>query len=338
MIKKLTLMTFILSILASPCFAGYKLDKIRIKNKITCGTDLKTKAYAYKDKDGIWHGIDAEMCRILSLALFDTPNKMEIKHVANSKIFEAVEKGYVDVMFGSTPFNASNIILNNVDFPTTLYYTHQGFIARYVEGANSMQSYSNKNVCAARNTIYLDNIRKYNHNYKLGFNILPLSSIQKAKEFFLLGRCDLLTGDIILLKSKLLNENLDDENIVILPESVTRTPVAPMIVNNDKELKEIIRWVINGLILAEEKGINSKNMESFFNSNDEEIKNLLGLKTELWLKLGLNPKWFRKILSTSGNYKELYDRTLGKDSPLKIDRGLNRLWKDGGKITSTSMM
>lgn len=339
MIKKITCLSIFFVLFAiSNAFAGHKLETIKHRGKVICGTNFTTKAYAYQDKDKLWQGIDAEMCRVLSLAIFDNPDKIALMHVPSNKVFKYVEDGKIDIMLGSVSYTASNNIFNNIDFPAITYYSHQGFIARYIEGASSMQAYSKKNVCVATNTSYYTNLKKYNYNYKLEFNIIPLKNIQKAKEYFLLKRCDLLTGDIIALKAKLLNENLGDDNIVVLPESVTRKPVSPIVVNNDKQFKELVKWAIYSLILAEEKGINSKNVESFQNSNDEEVKNMLGINKEMWIKLGLNPKWFQKALSVIGNYGEMYERTLGNKSYLKIERGINKLWKNGGKIQAPSMI
>ena len=162
--------------------------------------------------------------------------------------------------------------------------------------------------------------------------IMKLPSLTRAKELLYLKRCDLIFARLETLHSDYFKKSPADVDLVVLPEIVKTYPVGPYIRDDDKELFKLLRWLIYGVIKAEEKGVSSQNIEDFQNTEDPEIQNLLGRNKAVANKLGVDDDWLYRAIAEQGNYGEIYQRGLGDKSVLKLKRTANRLTKDGGLI------
>ncbi len=324
---------FLLCFFIPKAHAGEVIDKIELRGKLLCGTSLESRAYAYKE-NGYWHGVDADFCNAVSIAIFGMPDKFDMIDISKENRFTALKKGKIDLLLGATPWTASDDLINNVDFTGVLFYSMQGFMAHYNPEKNSMESYKESRVCVLSNSANRKNLEKFNHDYELKFITVPEPNIRKLKEAFLLNRCELLSEDQLVLKAGLLGNFPDDMKLVVLPEVIDRKPSSPVVRSTDIKFRDIVNWVIYSMIKAEEKGITSKNVDIYKASNDDEVKNLLGTNPKLWKAMGLESYWAEVMIKNVGNYAEFYERNLGTNSIFKMDRGVNRLWTDGGQLWS----
>ena len=329
---------FLLFIFACPSSVQTAADAglryIQTRGQVRCGTDLRSKFYAYKDEEGFWRGFDADICKAISQAIFNRSDRFTMVDVNPEGITRALSTNKIDVMLSSAPFSAATEISFKSMPVDILYYDQQMFLARRIDGAESMEAYKGAKVCVVNDSADYYNLQTYSENYKLDLVPLPFKLQQRATEAFLLKRCPLLTGNSIYLKSILTSRFENSDEVVLLPESIAIKPMYAVVAKDNNTLRIIIKWIFNALKLAEEHGITSQNVHIHIGTKDLSQQNLLGDNPALWTKFGLNPNWLRNAIADIGNYGEIYERNLGLDSPLAIERNENKLIKDNGLISA----
>ncbi len=308
------------------------LNRIRDRGLVICGTDLSTKALAYKDDAGFWQGIDAAVCRNFAMAIFDNENTFKLEDIHIDKAPAAIRNGKIDIMLGIESLSASQELDSSLAPAAAVYHDRLVFAAREQTEATSMEEFKGAKICALSNSADLEKLKEYNNKYAMGFKILPFSGLNALKQAFFLNRCSLACGGETYLKG--LKDTLiaKNSNIHILPEEVVYRPVFAYTAKDDTTFRLIAKQIINAPILAEEYGISSKNTDTFIGVRDASTKNLLGISPDLWQKFGLHPKWVIKALKTNGNFSEMYERNLGKASPLEINIGRNKPVSEGGLL------
>ena len=308
------------------------LRYISSRGELRCGTDLTAKTYAYKDEDGFWRGIDADLCRVMATAVLGRGDKFEMVHVNTNQVAKALAGNQIDVMLGGAPYSAGAEIGSQISPVDIVYYDQQMFLAKNAEKATSMEAFKGKKVCTVMNSEELYNLEQFSEKYDLGFAPLLFPSAQKAKEAFLLNRCPLLTGNAMFLRNVMQTNVSKDTKIELLPEIIAVKPSYLLAAKDNETLRITLKWVLNALKLAEEKDITSQNIDVFTGIRDTATKNLLGSDPKLWKRFSLNPQWVRKAVKEQGNYGEIFERNMGKDSSLKLERKENNLLKNGGLI------
>lgn len=305
---------------------------IKSRGEILCGTDLSTKSHAFKDEGGFWRGIDADFCRVFSLAVFGNAERFKLVHVPASQVDTALKTNKIDVMLGDVPGTATKDVSGLATQAGLLYYTRQLLLAHQVAGATSMEDFKGKKICLVMGTDDYYNMKDFSDKYKLDLRPLFFRTKDKAKEAFLLKRCDLYSGSELYLKN-ILNQ-IDNPNLPleILPEVIAEKPVYVYVDKNNQGLRLALKWIINALNLAEKQNISSQNVDIFIGLENGSIKNLLGENPELWQKFGLVPNWVKLALKQFGNYGEIFEKNLGSGSEFFIDRGKNKLIQDGGVL------
>ena len=307
------------------------LRYIGSRGLIRCGTDLSTRSYAYKDEEKVWRGIDADLCRVFSMAIFGNSGSFEMIDVQANEISKALSSNKIDIMFGNNAMNASYEITSKANAVDIIYYDKQVFLAKPLEEeATSMAAYKGSNVCAVKNSEDLNNIYEYNRKFEAEFKPLSFINAAKAKEAFFLNRCPLLTANEIYLKGLAQSVVTKDKSMEILPEIVAYRPIYAYVNKENITLRIVSKWILNALLLAEAQNITSKNVDVFIGLTDNSTRNLLGAEKKLWLDFGLKPDWVQKAVRELGNYGEIYERNLGKDSDNKIERDKNNLIENGG--------
>ena len=307
------------------------LRYIGSRGLIRWGTDLSTRSYAYKDEEKVWRGIDADLCRVFSMAIFGNSGSFEMIDVQANEISKALSSNKIDIMFGNNAMNASYEINSKANAVDIIYYDKQVFLAKPLEEeATSMAAYKGSNVCAVKNSEDLNNIYEYNRKFEAEFKPLSFINAAKAKEAFFLNRCPLLTANEIYLKGLAQSVVTKDKSMEILPEIVAYRPIYAYVNKENITLRIVSKWILNALLLAEAQNITSKNVDVFIGLTDNSTRNLLGAEKKLWLDFGLKPDWVQKAVRELGNYGEIYERNLGKDSDNKIERDKNNLIENGG--------
>lgn len=307
-----------------------------VGDEIRCGSDLSVKSYAYK-QNGEWKGFDADICRAFAWAIFGDGTKFEMVDVRPYNVSQALKKRQIDVMLSGSVHSAALEAKQQGEAVGLLYYDRQMFAAKGApDDAASMEAFKGKKVCVSADSDYLDNLNEYNVRYKLNLKVLPFKSPKKARDAFLLKRCDLLTTRGMLLQGMMMNS--PGKNVKILPEEFAYKPVYAFVAQNNPRLRIALKWALNALYLTEELGINQKNVAKLYGNEDVATRNLLGENELLWSSFGLHPLWVRKAVAELGNMGEIYERNIGSASPFKLNRKDANLIKNGGTVHPKSFM
>lgn len=311
---------------------GFRL--INTRTKIRCGTDLMSKTFAYKDEAGYWKGIDADLCRAYAAAIVGNSANFEMVHVENAEAPRALSTNKVDVMFGSLVDTPGLEVTGKIYPVAVSYYDRFKFLARKIPEAVSMEAYQGATVCAVNNTQDLYDVENFNNKYSLGFKMLKFATFRQALEALMLKRCDLYAANEITLLGVMASSLGNSDSFEILPEVIAVRPVYAYVRKENVTLQNAGKWIMNALAWAEERDMNSRNVDIFVSTKDISDRNLLGITPYLWQKFSLHPDWVKKIVKELGNYGEIYERNLGDNSNLKLPRELSNPVSKGGQIKS----
>ncbi len=334
---KFLLILFFTAIAANAMADDVGIRQIAARGKVLCGSDLEFENYAYKDKNGKWHGMDADLCKAFSFAIFGKEDNFDLVSMNPLSAKQDLKDGKIDIILSGMPYSASLESEGNIVSAGVLYYQRQMFLAKKIEGATSMEAYKNSKVCVANNSEELANLEDYNQRYALGLNFLFFPDLQKSKEAFFLKRCDLITGNEILLKG-IVDKGILKDRIEVLPEVINVNPIHALAAKNNPTLQVAAKWILNALVLAEKEGITSSNVDIFMFDESPSTKNLLGLNKKLWMKFNLQPDWVVKYVKTNGNFGEIFDKNLGEASKFKSPRDKGNLIKNGGLVAPESFL
>ena len=304
------------------------LDIIKHRGVVRCGSNLQVKSFAVQ-KDGAWQGIDADFCRVIALAVLGDNSKIEIVDVKPNEIVAALNSFKIDIMLSGAPYSAAMETSHQALSAGLLYYDHQ-LLMTSTDLGDKPDDLRGKKICLSTDTDYYKNFDDYNMRYNLNVKYLSFANLEKAKEAFLLKRCDMISASGLLLNGVLLD--LPTAKAKILPIHIALHPVYAFVQKDNNELRLAVKWIINALMLAEQYGITVQNREFFAANDNQEIRNLLGDDPKMWQSLGLKPNWVREAIALIGNYADIYDKNLGKDSNYKLKRREGRLVKDGGTV------
>ena len=310
-------------------FAGETLDKIRERGKVLCGVSpvhIKDPTRIGQDRSGL----DRLTCTIYSAAVLGDATKIEFVPVSAKLRFKALQRGDYDVLVRGTTWTLKRDAGLGLHFAGINFYDGQGFIARKELGLSSIKDVEKASICVETNTTSSGNLDDLVRQHNLGLDIVRYHSFKEAKAAFFSGRCDIYTADRSTLAASRLSTAPNPENYVILPDIISKEPLGPVVRDDDKEWYRIVKWGLNAVIEAEERGISSTNLTEMAASSNVAVQRLLGIKPGIGKPLGLDDKWASRVIAQVGNYAEMYDQTVGKNSRMGLDRGLNALWKDGG--------
>ncbi|MBQ9270787.1 MAG: transporter substrate-binding domain-containing protein [Alphaproteobacteria bacterium] len=310
------------------------VDRIKKRGRVRCGTNTQLKCYAYV-AEREWNGIDADFCRAIALAVLGDSNKIDMRHIEDSEISKALQSGKVDVMLSGVPYAAKYDIQSKLIPSGLLYFDPQQLIIADSKGEKA-EDFENKKICVAENSDYQRNFEAFNAKFNLQAKYIKFPTMRKAREAFLLKRCELMTAGAAYLNG--MKQALTKSYITIIPEHIATTPVYALVHRDHLDFAVAVKWIINALQLAEQYDINAKNVEFFRGHNSTEIRNLMGDNPELWQALHLEPKWLDDAVQIVGHYGQIYERNLGKDSDYKIKRQEGKLLKNGGAVTPDPFM
>ncbi len=327
--KKILYLAVIGLLASSSAYAGSTLDAIKKNGVLKCGVVQALPGFASADDENVWHGLDAEYCRGLAAAIFGDGSKVDYVPLSSKQRFTALQSGEIDVLARVTTETLSRDGLG-IDFVGVNYYDGQGFMVRKDLGVTSAKELSGAAICSNAGTTTETNMADYFHANGMEFNPVIFEKSDEVKAAYEAGRCDVYSTDasgLYVQRSRLKNP----EDHMILPEIISKEPLAIAVREDDNKFADIARWSLRCSLNAEELGINQANVEAMKKSKDPKIKRLLGVDSDLGEKaLGLPNDWCAKQIAAVGNYGEIFETYLGKKSPLKIDRGLNNLWNKGG--------
>jgi len=332
----LSVLVFLL-IDSAPVNAGATLDAVKAKGFVECGVNQGLPGFSNPDEKGNWVGLDIDVCRAVAAAIFGDASKVKFRATSAKERFTALQSGEVDLLSRNTTWTFVRDNALGLDFTGIVFYDGQGFMIRKSLGVRSALELNGASVCVITGTTTELNLGDYFRTNGMKYRPVVFEKADEAVAAYEAGRCDAFTTDRSGLAAQRVRLARPNDHMV-LPEVISKEPLGPVVRHGDNQWGDIVRWTLNVLIIAEEKGVTSKNIERMrTRSKDPEIKRLLGVEGDLGKKLGLPNDWANQIIKQVGNYGEIYERNVGPQTPLKLERGLNRLWNRGGILYAPPM-
>ncbi len=342
----LTLASVFLAIAASACggpsgepnanvaTGSQKLAQIQNQGQIVCGVSGELPGFSYVDATGKYAGLDVDICRAIAAAIFDDPDAVEFRNLNAKERFTAVKSGEVDILSRNTTWTLSRDTgAVGMAFAPVVFYDGQGIMVRKNSGITTVAGLKDKAICTQTGTTNEQNIADRMASLGINYQLVVFEDINVAYATYLQGRCQGVTSDRSQLVSRR-SQFPDAEQHLILEETISKEPLAPAVAPGDPNWSDLVNWIIYSTIYAEELGITSENVEEMANSTNPEIRRFLGTEGNLGQDLGLSNDFAQRTIRHVGNYGEIYNRHLGPETPLNLDRGLNKLWTDGGLMYS----
>jgi general L-amino acid transport system substrate-binding protein len=325
---KIILLSFVLAGFAVVCAAG-TLDEVKKRGYVKAGVNGSVFGFGMPDDKGVWKGLDVDTAKAIAAAIFGDASKVEFIPLTSVQRLTALQSKEIDVLCRNTTQTLTRETTNGINFVHVNYYDGQGFLVPKKLGIKSAQELSGATVCVLPGTTTEMNAADFFRTNKMDWKPVVIEQNAELNKAFFSGRCDCLTSDISQLAGqRAVAPNPDDYEV--LPQIISKEPLAPAVRHGDDQWFDIVNFVVMALINAEEFDITSVNIDEKLNSDNPEIKRFLGVIPGMGETLGLSDKWAYNIIKQVGNYGEIFERNVGKNTSLGIERGLNALWTEGG--------
>ncbi len=309
--------------------AGATLDSVKQKGHVQCGVSTGIPGFSSADDKGNWTGIDVDVCRAVAAAVLGDANAVKYTPLTAKERLTALQSGEIDMLSRNTTWTATRDTSLGINFTGVNYYDGQGFLVSKNLGVKSALELNGASVCIQSGTTTELNLSDYFRAKKMEFQPVVFDTSDQTIKGFEAGRCDVLTSDqsqLYALRIKLADPN----SAMVLPEVISKEPLGPVVRQGDDQWFNVVKWTLFALVNAEELGITAANVDGMRTGTDPNVKRLLGTEGDIGVGMGLTNDWAYNIVKQVGNYGEMFERNVGKGSPLGIERGLNALWTNGG--------
>lgn len=308
--------------------ANETLEAVKGKGFVQCGVSQGLPGFSNPDDQGNWTGLDVEYCQAIAAAVFNDPEAVKFTPLSAKVRFTALTSGEIDILARNTTWTMSRDS-DFGEFVGVNYYDGQGFMVPTELGVSSALELDGAAVCTNTGTTTELNVADFFRANNLQYTVVAFEKADEVVAAYDAGRCDVYTTDRSGLAAQRTKLSSPDDHIV-LPEIISKEPLGPLVRHGDSQWGDIARWTLNCMVNAEEAGITSANAADMAGSDDPNIKRILGVEGDLGSKIGLENSFCANVIAQVGNYGESYDRNVGPDTPLKLDRGVNALWSQGG--------
>jgi general L-amino acid transport system substrate-binding protein len=318
----------LLLIWTSGAMAGM-LDTIKNRGVVVAGVSGKVPGFSAPDEKGVWRGLDVDFCRALAAAIFNDPEKVKFTPVTTKERFTALQTGEIDVLSRNTTWSFERDVQQGLEFGGILFYDGQGFMVNKKLGVTSSKQLDGASICIQIGTTTEKNVSDYFAANNMKYKPVVFESADESSVIYDTGRCDVYTTDASGLAARRTTLSKPEDNI-ILPEIISKEPLGPSVRQGDTQWSDIVRWTLFALINAEELGVTSANVDEMLKSKNPEVMGLLGVEGNYGEQFGLSKDWVYRIIKHVGNYGEMFERNVGVNTALKLERGQNALWTKGG--------
>lgn len=305
------------------------ISVIKDRGHLTCGVTTGLEGFSKKENNK-WVGFDVDICRSIATAIFNDPDKVKYIPLNAGKMFGALDSGQVDILSRVTTFNFSRDMNPKRLFLPIVFFDSQGLLVHQDSKVKTATDLKGKSICTQKDTTSEANAFFFFKEKKIDVKFILFDEFFKVKEAFGEKKCDAITSDLTGLAGVRVSLGKDKYRLVDL--QISKEPLAPVVRFEDKEWVNLAKWSIYALIFAEELGVSSANLNTFLKSENIKVRRFLGTSGNLGKKLGVERNWIQNIISKVGNYQEIYDRNLGKSSPLNLERGYNHTYLNKGLL------
>jgi general L-amino acid transport system substrate-binding protein len=318
---------------AAPAFAGKTLDAVKQRGTVKCGVTNGVAGFSAPDTQGNWSGLDVDTCRAIAAAVLGDGKKVDFVPLNSQQRFAALQAGEVDILARNTTWNLTRDASLGFNFTTINYYDGQGFLVPKKIKVTSAKQLKGATICTQSGTTNEKNVSDWSKANGIAVKTVVFESFEASFKAFFAGRCQAFTTDTSALAGLRNKEAPNPDDYIILPELISKEPLAPAVRRGDDEWFAIVKWVPNALIEAEEAGITQENIDALkASSKDPAQQRLVGSGDDLGKLLGLDKDWSYRAIKAVGNYGEIFERNVGPKSVLKLPRGANNLWNKGGLL------
>jgi general L-amino acid transport system substrate-binding protein len=310
--------------------AGATLDGVKSRGVVTCAANTGLAGFGTPDQQGNYQGLDADTCRAVAAAVLGDAKKVKFVPTTTQQRFTVLQSGEADILTRNTTWTALRDTEQGLNFAPVTYYDGQGFMVAKKADIKSAKELDGATICVQPGTTTELNLADYFRTNHMTFKPLVVEKLAEVENAFFSGRCDAYTTDRSGLAATRAGKASNPDDYVILPEIISKEPLAPAVRHGDDEWFDIVKWTIYAMIGAEEKGITSASVDEALKSEDPDVKRMLGVTPGIGKALHLDEKWAYNVIKQVGNYGEVFERNVGSKTPLKLDRGVNALWTQGG--------
>ncbi len=319
------------AVLVAPVCAGEVLDAVKAQGRLACGVSGSIPGFSERDAAGKWRGFNVDFCHAVAAAVLGDTSKVDFVPLTASMRFPALQSGKIHLLLRNTSWTLEREAVMKVQFPAVLFYDSQAVLVPANSGIGTIAELNGATVCVEKGTTHLQNMKDYFMTRGLSVNPISIDSAGEFATALSDGRCSACTADASQLAATSLQVPGGPLAVRVLPERISKEPLCPVVWGGDPEWVTIVRWVLYSLILAEENGVTRDNVDSTISEKNVRVLRMLrGEKVKLAQAMGIRTDWALRAVKAAGNYGEMYERNFGSGSTLKMDRGLNRLWTEGG--------
>jgi general L-amino acid transport system substrate-binding protein len=308
---------------------GETIAQVKSRGTLRCGVSEGIPGFSMQNAKGRWTGLDVDFCRAVAAAALGDAEKVTFVPLRASARFPALRAGQIDVLSRNTTWTLLREAGLKIQFAGVLFYDGQGFMVQAKSRIKTTAGLKGATVCVEKGTTSVRHLEDYSSERGLAIKPLIFDSVVDVTDAFFTGKCQALTSDVSQLAAVRLRAPGGAQTMAILPERISKEPLGPALRAGDEDWFTLVRWVLFGLIELEEVGVSGANFTKQ-TKEKPELKRAVGASDEVSKMLGIAPGWGLRVLNSVGNYGEMYERNVGAASPLKIERGLNRLWTQGG--------
>jgi general L-amino acid transport system substrate-binding protein len=327
--KKLAALFALGLLVAAQGASAQTLKAVKDRGMLNCGANGQLAGFGMPDAQGNWTGLDVDMCRAIAAAVLGDAKKVKFVPLTAKDRFTALQSGEVDVLARNTTWTSSRDTTLGLNFTGVNYYDGQGFMVKKALKVNSALELNGASVCVQQGTTTELNLADYFRAHKMQLKSVTFNTADETVKAYDAGRCDAFTTDASGLAAERLRLQKPDDNM-ILPEIISKEPLGPAVRHGDDQWFDVVKWVLFAMMDGEELGLTQANIGEHMADTAPDMKRFVGTEGNYGEQLGLPKDWAVQIIKQVGNYGESFERNVGKGSPLKIDRGLNRLWTKGG--------
>jgi len=299
------------------------------RGEVLCGVNAGLPGFSVPDEKGNWTGFDVDFCRAVAAAIFDDPKKAKFIPLEANERFKELQSRKVDILSRNSTWSMSREVNYDLYFPAVAYYDGQGFMLPRSRNIDNALDLNNSKVCVQGSTTTELNLADYFRANNIKYEEVKLPRLDEVVKAYESGQCDTLTADVSQLYALRLKFSKPNDH-VILPDVISKEPLAPVVRQRDDDWMMIVKWTLYAMINAEELGVTSQNIDEALKSKKPDVMRLVGTEGTYGEDLGLTKDWAVRIIRHVGNYGEIYERNVGSESNLHIPRGLNQLWNAGG--------
>ena len=310
---------------ASVADAGQRLDAIKARDAVTCGLGDNVAGFSRHDAGKNWIGFDVDLCRAIAAAVLGDPAKAAFRPIDVLPRF--LQSQDIDVVLRGLTWTFGREIRSDVRFGPIVLYDGQTFLVPKRLNVQTPEQLSGKLICVSTDVEFMTQLQAYFRARNLTLRTLATALRPEAEDAFFAGQCDAMAADASELAEAVIAKAKQADDFAILPQQITKEPLAPFMRNDDPQFFDAVRWTIFALINAEELGITRANVDQMRMSDNIEVRRFFAAPPA---GASVVPGWTYNIVKAVGNYGEIYERHLGTGSRAKLARGMNRLWKDGG--------